>query len=123
MVTHTGDLPFKCQKCEKGFIFSCDLRKHEWSHNVEKPYQCKQCGKAFKGPESIKKHGRIHRAEKPYEGKQCGKAFHYLSSLDTKDVTQERQHMYVKHVLKYSFGPALIEGMKKSTVEKNTMSV
>ena len=55
MVTHTGDLPFKCQKCEKGFIFSCDLRKHEWSHNVEKPYQCKQCGKAFKGPESIKK--------------------------------------------------------------------
>ena len=28
--------------------------------------------------------------------------------------------MYVKHALKYSFGPALFKGMKKSTVEKNT---
>ena len=31
--------------------------------------------------------------------------------------------MYVKHALKYSFGPALFEGIKKSTVEKNTMSI
>ena len=44
-------------------------------------------------------------------------------SKDRKDITQERQHMYVKHVLKYSVMPGLLEIMKEFTLEKNPTNV
>ena len=44
-------------------------------------------------------------------------------SRDRKDITQERQRMYVKHVLKYSVMPGLLEIMKEFTLEKNPASV
>ena len=45
--THTGDLPYKCQKYEKALIYPSFLRIHERSHNGEKPCEGKQCGKTF----------------------------------------------------------------------------
>ena len=48
VVTHTGDLPFKCKKCEKAFTYPHSLTMNQSSHNGGKPYQCKQCKKAFK---------------------------------------------------------------------------
>ena len=44
-------------------------------------------------------------------------------SKDRKDITQERQRMYVKHVLKYSVMPGLLEIMKEFTLEKNPTNV
>ena len=47
MVTHTGDLPYKCQNCEKAFFYPSFLQTHERNHTGEKPHECEQCGKAF----------------------------------------------------------------------------
>ena len=53
MVTHTRHLPYKCQNCEKAFLYPSFLQIHERSHTGEKPYEYKQCGKAFPYKKSL----------------------------------------------------------------------
>ena len=47
MYLHTGDWPFKCHLCTKGFIQARDLKNHSYVHTGEWPMRCEKCQKGF----------------------------------------------------------------------------
>ena len=43
----TGDKPYKCDICGRGFSVNYYLQKHIRTHTGDKPYKCDICGKGF----------------------------------------------------------------------------
>ena len=79
-----------CSYCHKGFNKNFDLAQHVRSHTGERPYQCVICGRGFAQKSNVKKHMTTHKVwplghkTLPSEEQDCSAA-PAVRTLNTKE--------------------------------------
>lgn len=73
--SHTGERPYKCVQCSRGFASSGVLKAHIRTHSGLKAYRCLMCDTTFTTSGSLRRHMTTHSDLRPYMCPYCQKTF------------------------------------------------
>ena len=73
----TGQKPYVCDQCGKGFNSLAAFKDHSNMHTGTKKYTCEYCQRQFTKRNTLNNHRRLHTGEKPFlcPATGCGKSF------------------------------------------------
>ena len=83
-LVHTGELPYTCGICGKGFNQTSNLTKHHFVHRSgENPFECEICNKSFKLELYLKRHMKTHAKppRRSKDGKNCKVCGKFISKI------------------------------------------
>ncbi|XP_055916057.1 zinc finger protein 226-like [Eupeodes corollae] len=91
----------KCKFCDKKFIQTTHLVVHERTHTGESPYKCDKCQMAFKNPNLLANHIKGHGG-KDITCPECPKRFHHRHALTmhmtVHDPRRKRPHCEICNI-------------------------
>ena len=93
MRTHTGEKPYVCSICDRGFAFKNNLKRHQMIHSDERNFKCNLCpdDRYFKTKNQLRNH-LVYHYEPKHSCVHCNKKFHTSADL--------KKHVKRKHVSK-----------------------
>ncbi|XP_055374529.1 gastrula zinc finger protein xFG20-1-like [Condylostylus longicornis] len=107
-IYHVNGRIFKCETCEKRFFDKHTLERHQVVHSAEKPFICDECPAKFSRERSLQWHKKSHTGIKDYICKICGKKYALYNGIYS--------HMKV-HGIKYSM--AYEKGLTDGKIESD----
>lgn len=111
---HTGEKHFDCPECEAKFNLKQSLERHMTVHSGAKPFKCPDCKKGFTRNSTLKLHMRTHTGEKPFTCTECQAKFNRKENFLRHLIVHTGERPYNCPVCKKDFvrKPSLDKHMK-----------
>lgn len=73
--SHTGNYPFKCTFCSKGYSYRYQLTQHVAMNHTAEGGQCDDCGRVFYNDTTFARHKAVHADNKGFTCEICKKVY------------------------------------------------
>lgn len=111
-ITHTGVMPFQCDRCDKAFVVQDELKRHvTLQHDKGKQRPCPHCGRMFVSDTRYEWHLRLHQNNQGFKCDKCSYLYESKAYLEHHQMRHTEESEAVCQVCKKTFKTARAMGI------------